>query len=328
MFILKTVSYIFLFFVKLRIFLYKTGIIKSFNPDGIKIISIGNISLGGTGKTPTTIAVGKNLMQKGYKIAVLLRGYKRKKQNETVIVHNGEKISADINRAGDEALLLADKLKCPVVVSKNRVEGANLIKERFNPDFIILDDGFQHLKLKRDKDIVLLTQKSLKKDIRILPAGRYREPLSHIKRAHTVIITKIFDYKSIKADAVKLKNITGKTIYLSDTKLISFLNVKTGEKIFPEDLYEKECVILCGLAQPEYFETMLRDKGVKIVKKFEFPDHHSYGKKDYKKINKFKKYPVITTEKDIVKINVEKIESNILLTANIEITFHNPFDSK
>jgi len=328
MFILKIASYIFLFFVKLRIFLYKTGIIKSFKPNGTKIISIGNISLGGTGKTPTTIAIGKNLIQKGYKIAVLLRGYKRKQQNKTVIVHNGEKISADINQAGDEALLLADKLKCPVVVSKNRVKGANLIKERFNPDFIILDDGFQHLKLKRDKDIVLLTQKSLKKDIRILPAGRYREPLSHIKRAHTVIITKIFDYKTIRADAVKLKNITGKTIYLSDTKLISFLNVRTGEKISPENLYEKECVIFCGLAQPEYFETMLRDKGIKIVKKFEFPDHHSYRKKDYKKINKFKKYPVITTEKDIVKINVKKIESDILLTANIEVIFHTPFDPK
>ncbi len=321
MFILKALSYVSLFFIKLRIFLYRVGIFKSYKIEGLKIISIGNLAMGGTGKTPATIAIGQNLIEKGFRIAVLLRGYKRKNIKEIIMVHDGEKIVANPEKSGDEAYLIARKLSCPVMVSKDRVKGAELIKKEFNPDFLLLDDGFQHLRLKRDKDIVLVTQKSLENRIYVFPAQKFREPLSHLKRADVIIITKIHNAKNIKKNIIKLKKIN-KPVYLGNTELISFTNAKTGETLATEELSGKECVIFSGLAQPEYFEQILLENNIKIIDKLEFPDHYRYREKDYKKLNKFRESVLITTEKDIVKIDVTKLKSETILTANIKYSFH------
>ncbi len=322
MFFLKPLSYIFLFFVKFRIFLYKSGILKTHEIKGSKIVSIGNISLGGTGKTPVTVAIAENLIKKGFSVSILLRGYKRKSSDETVIVHNGEKMLSSPEISGDEAYLTAKKLNCPVVVSGDRVKGAKLLKEKFMPDFILLDDGFQHLKLKRDKDIVLLTEKSLNEKIYVLPAKKFREPLSHLKRADLIIITKIINKKSAYKKAVHLKQTFGKSVYIAEMLLESYTNIKTEEKLSPTSLFGKKCVIFCAIAQPIYFEQLLTANGVNVIKKFYYPDHYYYKKKDYKKIDKLKEHILITTEKDGIKLNVKEIEAETLLTANIKYSFY------
>ncbi len=310
MFILKFFSYIFLFFVKLRLICYKYGIFKSYKINNVTIISIGNISFGGTGKTPTTIEVAKNLLRKKFKISILLRGYKRKSKASILLVSNGKETFCNPIECGDEAYLLASKLKCPVVVAKDRVKGATYIVEKFNPDYIILDDGFQHLRLKRDIDIVLLTQKSLKHKIYTFPAGKFREPLSHIKRASFIIITKIFQKETLKRDYAKLKAMTNKDIFACEIFLEHFIDIE--KKILDKDFFsEKEVIIFCGIGQPEYFEKLLIENNIVIKEKLFFPDHYTLKDSDYNKINSLKNYPILTTEKDFVKLNSKLIESDI-----------------
>jgi tetraacyldisaccharide 4'-kinase len=310
MLILKILSYIFLIIVKIRIFLYKTGILKSYKIKGIKIVSVGNISLGGTGKTPVTMELSKNLFKKNFKIAILLRGYKRKNKAPILLVSNGEKIFYTPKECGDEAYLLAKNLNCPVVVAKNRVKGAKYLKDNFNLDFIILDDGFQHLRLQRDIDIVLVTQKTLKEKVYLLPAKKYREPISHLKRASFIIITKIFDKKTLKKDYLKLKKTVNKNIYGSEIILKGFKNQEN--KNFKKDYFKnKKVVIFCGIEEPVYFEKLLENNGLIIKEKVFFPDHYTLKHTDYKKLNSFSNYPIITTEKDIVKLNFDKLNSKI-----------------
>ncbi len=311
MFILKIVSYIFFLFVKLRILLYQVGILKSYKIKNCKVISIGNISFGGTGKTPVTIEIANNLIFKGYKVAVILRGYKRKSKDNIKVVSDGKNIISDPFESGDEAFLIAKKVGCPVVVAKNRVKGAKYIVENFNVDFILLDDGFQHLKIKRDKDIVLLTEKNLNEPLFL--ANKFREPLTHIKRADLIIITKITDYKKISMKILEIKRMFNKEIYISKIILKNFTDIKT-EKIYPPDYFEgKKCGIFCGIANPEYFKKVLSEHGVIIDKEIIFPDHYYMHEKDYSLLNESKNIPFITTEKDAVKLNIDKIFNNVFI---------------
>jgi len=317
--IIKLLSYIFLFFVKTRNLLYFTGIFKSFKIENLKIISVGNLSFGGTGKTPITIKIAENLKRKGFKVAVLLRGYKRRSRKPLVVVHDGVNLLSDPTEAGDEAILIAKEITSPVVVSKDRVSAAKYIKDNFNPDFLILDDGFQHLRLRRDKDILIITQDELEKDIYLPPAGRFREPLSHAKRADTIVITKIYDYQKIYRKLISLQNKINRSIFLTDIVVKGFLDCKTGEILKNDFFKDKECIIFCGIGKPQYFEKVLLDTGLLIKKKFFFPDHYVLKDKDYKKIDS-DTLPIITTSKDFVKIDTKNFRNNIFVL-NIDYKF-------
>ncbi len=164
--------------VRLREFLYLKGIKKRCKFP-TKVISVGNLSVGGTGKTPTTLEIAKFLTSKGYRVAVVLRGYKREKKG-TLLVSDGEQIFFSPSQVGDEAYLYARLLKVPVAVAERRCEGVSLVVERFRPDAVLLDDAFQHLAVERDLDVVLLTPQDLRD--RVLPLGRLREPPEVLKR--------------------------------------------------------------------------------------------------------------------------------------------------
>ena len=318
MFILKIVSYIFFIFVKLRILLYQVGILKSYKINNCKVISIGNISFGGTGKTPVTIEIANNLIYRGYKVAVLLRGYKRKSKDKIKVVSDGKNITSDPFESGDEAFLIAKKVGCPVIVAKNRVKGANYIVDNFNVDFILLDDGFQHLRIKRDKDIVLLTEENLNEPSFLV--NKFREPLAHIKRADLIIITKITDYKKINRKILEIKNIFNKEIYTSKIILKNFIDIKT-DKVYPANYFEgKKCGIFCGIAKPEYFKELLLEHGIIVDKEFLFPDHYYLQEKDYSQLNESKDIPFITTEKDAVKLNIERLNNQVFI-AEIRYSF-------
>lgn len=319
MLILKFFSYIFLFFVKVRLFLYESGILKSYKIKDVKVISVGNISLGGTGKTPVTIEIAKNLLTNGYKISVLLRGYKRKDKGEILTVSDGKKIFYTAEQCGDEAYLIAKKLKCPVVVSKNRIKGAKYLKEKFQVDFIILDDGFQHLKLQRDIDIVLVTQKSLNEKVFLLPAKKYREPISHLKRASFIVVTKIYNRKKLKINCLLLKHLINRKVYVAEIILNNFIDINGN--LIDKNLFKgKKVAIFCGIAQPEYFEKLLIENQIIVKEKIYFPDHHFFSEKDYRRLNSIENYPLITTEKDIVKLNLNKLKT-ALYVADISYKF-------
>ena len=155
-----------------------------------KVISVGNITMGGTGKTPTVIYLSNLLKKKGCKIGIVSRGYKRT-TNGSVLVSNGIKVLKKWEEVGDEPYMMAKKLKgVPIVVDKNRYRGGVLLVNEFNPDIILMDDGFQHRKLHRDFDIILINGKDDYRKHTLLPYGLFREPWDSILRANVILTTK------------------------------------------------------------------------------------------------------------------------------------------
>ncbi|MBC8199083.1 MAG: tetraacyldisaccharide 4'-kinase [Desulfobacterales bacterium] len=176
--------------VKLREFCYKTGLLKSKRLP-CAVISIGNITVGGTGKTPMAIKVAQIIRRLGYKVAIISRGYKGGAEKTGGIVSNGHTIFMEPEKAGDEPFMMASKLKdIPVVVGQNRFEAGRLAIQEFNPDVIVLDDAFQHLNLKRDIDIVLLDCGRPLGNAHLLPRGILRETISALKRSDAFVLTR------------------------------------------------------------------------------------------------------------------------------------------
>ena len=182
-------SFIYQNLVAIRNFFYKTKILstKSLN---CKVISIGNITVGGAGKTPTVEYLSNLLQSKGHNVGIISRGYKRKSKS-TLVVTDGKNKPKSWEHVGDEPFLLAHKLEnIPIVVGTSRYKAGCMMIEKFHPDVILIDDGFQHLSLHRDLDIVLVNSKDKRSDHKLIPSGKLREPISNLTKADLIIITK------------------------------------------------------------------------------------------------------------------------------------------
>jgi len=286
--------------VKLRNYLYRKGIFKTCRPKA-RVISVGNLSVGGTGKTPTVLHLAKHLKGKGLKVSILLRGYRRETKG-TLLVSDGEKPLVGIRQCGDEAYLYAKLLKgIPVVVAENRCEGAKLLEKLFSPEVILLDDGFQHLRIERDFDIVLITPRDLKD--KVLPFGRLREPLSVLKeRGDYCLFSKTEKpHRGLEnfcsSLGKKFGYLTLKGFKLFDHRLrgVDFSSLK-GEKVG----------VVSALGDNETFlkqvEELSQIYGFEITKVVQFRDHYHY--KDFKPDQNL---VWITTFKDFFKIGGENL---------------------
>lgn len=268
------------------------------------VLSIGNLTVGGTGKTPLTMAVAERLSREGISVAILSRGYKRKGTKEAV-VSDGREILLGPKEAGDEPYLMARSLKgIPVLVGKDRFQTGRLALERFSVRGLLLDDGFQHQRLWRDLDILLLDSRLGFGDGHLLPRGPLREPLSGIRRARMVVLTKVEE----KAHGHALENVIRRFCpqvelyhsYYEATGLVGpggeweELSVLRGRKVF----------VLSGVADPHSFFSLLRRSGALICGEAIFPDHHSYRTSDLTCLNEKVKdcNYLVTTEKDMVKL--------------------------
>ena len=258
--------------VRLRELLYLKGIKKRCKFPA-KVISIGNLSVGGTGKTPTTLELAKFLTSRGYRVSVVLRGYKREKKG-TLLVSDGKEIFFSPSEVGDEAYLYARLLNIPVAVAERRCEGVSLVVERFRPDVVLLDDAFQHLAVERDLDIVLLTPKDLKD--RVLPFGRLREPPAVLKRrGDFCLFTKTESYQPLEEFCKALG------------KPYGYLTLK-GFKLFTPSLEEvplstlegKEVGIVSALGDNETFQKQVFNLAkiyrFEVKKVLAFRDHYHY----------------------------------------------------
>ncbi|MDL1956592.1 MAG: tetraacyldisaccharide 4'-kinase [Candidatus Desulfofervidus auxilii] len=290
--------------LRLHQFLYKSGLLSQKKLPS-KIISIGNLSVGGSGKTPFVIFLAKFFKSMGEKVIVVTRGYKS--QSKSFIVSDGNKIYLTAKQAGDESYLLASNLKgIPVLKGKNRYKAIKLAYKYFSPKIVILDDAFQHYALKRDIDIVLLNAKNPFGNGYLLPRGILREPISALKRAHAVIITKVRHEREIKKFRNFLKkNFSHLAIFDAFSYINKIFNLK-GESFSPFMLYNKPCLIFCGLANPKNFYETCKELNIKIIKFFSYPDHYFYTEKDIKNLIKMAKIfgaeALVTTEKDAVKL--------------------------
>ncbi len=289
-------------FVYLRNLLYLKGFLKRCKPKRAKVISVGNLSVGGTGKTPTVMEIAKFLHSKGLKVSVLLRGYKRKSSGP-LLVADGERTLLDIERAGDEAYLYARLLKgVSVAVAERRCEGFALLEEKINPNVIVLDDALQHLKAYRDFDIVLLRPKDLE-DL-LLPFGRLREPPSVLRlKGDYCLFTKCHPPQE---RLERLCRSLGKPFGYADYTDYRLLSPE-GEKIDPESLKGLKLGAVSALGDNQNFLERLKEylngHGLVLERVLTFEDHF-----DYSKTCLDKDLVWITTFKDFFKLQNKGID--------------------
>ena len=268
------------------------------------VVSIGNLTTGGVGKTPVTLEVAKYYLGLNKKVAILSRGYGGKLNNkEPNLISDGSGSQYTGTMAGDEPVWLSDNCKGAYVVTcSSRIKAEKFVKERFNPDIIILDDGFQHRKMKRDLDIVLVDSVNKFGNKFLLPAGPLREDLNNIQRAHkVVVVNKGFDDRDALKYCDHLKKKFKKDTYLCKIIPDCAYNIFTGEEL-PKD---SKIMAFSAIGQPASFYDFLK-KDHRLIAVMDFEDHHSYEKEDISKIIQFAQEEnitnIVTTEKDAVKL--------------------------
>jgi tetraacyldisaccharide 4'-kinase len=274
---LNPLSIIYGAMVRVRNALYDTGRLRTRRLQG-PVISIGNLSAGGSGKTPFVILLGELLKARGIKFDVLSRGYGRETRGVSLVDPGGLP-----QQFGDEPLLIARKLEIPVIVGEDRSEAGRFAESRFGPQLHLLDDGFQHRALTRDFDIVLVTPKDA--NDQLLPAGRLREPLHSLGRADAVVLA-----SGASEEAFPLN---GKLVW----------RVRRG--ILAEGVPERP-VVFCGIARPENFLLQVRAANIEPAAQAFYRDHHAYGEKDVQELLDLKQRSeaggFVTTEKDAVNL--------------------------
>ena len=304
-FLLSPFVFIYWLSVFIRNFFYKHHIFKTKSLP-CKVISVGNITVGGSGKTPTVEYLSRLLQSKGIKVGIISRGYGRKSK-KTLIVTDGLIKPKSWENFGDEPYLLAQNLEnIPIVVGRSRYEAGIKMIENFNPDIIIIDDGFQHLSLYRDLDIVLVNSKDTPAIHQLIPAGKLREPLSNLSRADLIILTKsnIHEPSNYLIKTIEMMNLQFiyNKIELDDVLLGFKIENQTLDKIKQQKIY-----IFSALGDQKGFNKTMENTGAIIVGHSRYPDHHHYTSNDLKNIVKKAKNNgasfLITTEKDMVKIN-------------------------
>ena len=304
--LLAPLSIMFLGLFLLRDFLYKLGILSK-KKLPCKVISVGNISSGGTGKTPFVIMLASFFQSKGISVGILSRGYKRKGFGP-LLVTDGFSKSSEWQLCGDEPALMAKRLEgIPIVVDKKRIRGGLFLIKKFNPKVIILDDAFQHKAIYRNLDIVLINSSlHTNNHGKLLPLGSLREPWSCIKRAHLIIASKINLSKNPHQTLKKIKK-TSLPYFQSSIGLNRKLvgcDEKTPMTI--RQLKGVQVMLVSGIGDSNSFQTLVEKTGAIIVENLMYSDHYSYTKKDHEIIftrkDKINAQLILTTEKDFIKL--------------------------
>lgn len=300
--LLKICQIIYLLGVKIRYWLYARGILKTYESSK-EIISIGNLSVGGTGKTPFTIWLANNYIKENFLPCIVLRGYKAKQKiTSPVLVNRNIHTAEDI---GDEALLIAQRTEAQVIVCPDRVQAVKYIESNL-PDIniILLDDAYQNLKVKKNKNICLIDCSDSLGDS-VLPVGSLREEFRHIERADSIILTRAY-ISSGKVSELKEKikeyNIHAEIVELQET-LSNIKTLDNNRDISLESLNNKTGIAFCGLGNPQqFFELLKQNNQLNITEYKSFPDHHSYSSQDIEELVSLECDYLLTTAKDAVKL--------------------------
>lgn len=314
--ILSPFALIYFLIIFFRNKLYDWSILK-YSKLPCRVISVGNLTVGGTGKTPVVEYLANYFKNKNKKIVIISRGYKRKSRG-LQIVSDGTNILSTPEDSGDEPYLLALKLKgVPVIVDIKKERAGYTAWNKFKPEVLILDDGFQYRRLYREVDIVLFEDSILNKNKFLLPSGPYREPLSSISRAQIIWFTKTnlsTDFNKLnskitfcKPEHVIHSKFKPKRLVHFNSRKAEHLTKLTGKRIF----------VFCGIGNPNSFLETLDNLGAETVGKKIFQDHHFYTKRDIYQIIKQSRNVasdwIVTTEKDWVNLPRDTMEPNLSL---------------
>ncbi len=283
------------------------------------VVSVGNLTVGGTGKTPLVALVAGILVKRGWNPAILTRGYGRRRGTGLVAIPPGSGRIADPRRVGDEPALLARELpQVPIVICANRYRAGRTAEKRFQANVHILDDGFQHLAIARALDVVVLdvTQEISRRAL--LPAGRFREPISALKRAHLIVLT-----RAELGDADAWEDLARRThpeaeVFRCSTVVSQFVDLGSGQCFTIEQLKDSPVSAFCGIGNPCAFFADLRRWGFTVVREDVFTDHHVYTKAEMHGLVERAVLAgasaIITTRKDAVKIAPDsKLEKAVFI---------------
>ena len=309
--------------VNMKLLCYKMGILGKERLNCF-VISLGNITVGGTGKTPTAQRLAKDIRDMGYKVVILNRGYRSKWHGEVGIVSDGKNLHMDAAEAGDEAYMLAKHLpNVPVLIGAERAVTGKYAIEHFGAEVAILDDGYQHWQLVRDMDILLVDAVNVFGNGHLLPRGTLRESMSHISRADVCLITKVDQAEAGAGEYIR------ETVhkYNAEAKIVESIHQPrcfiplaewvvnlASEGISVESISGQKMVAVSAIGNPASFEQTLRDLGAEIVESIRYPDHHEYTVKEMQDVlqqaDALGAESIVITEKDAVKIPAEFAKSN------------------
>jgi len=286
---------------RLRAALYRTGVFRTRRLPR-PVISVGNLTVGGTGKTPVTAHIARLLLDEGYRVAVLSRGYGGSLEGRTAIVSDGVTTLLTADQCGDEPYLLASTIPgLMVIMGSDRYGAGMLAMERLSPDIFLLDDGYQHLRLFRDLNLLLLDATRPFGNGMTLPAGLLREPPTAIERAHVAIFTRCRDDRAFVSPLPRLPHLT------ASLDSLEFVNLAEGKSEAPERMAGKRYLAFAGIAAPESFFAALISQGVRPIRTIAYPDHEPYNGRRLEELTALMGENgidgAITTEKDGVKLS-------------------------
>jgi tetraacyldisaccharide 4'-kinase len=316
-----------------RAFLYRKNILLKPQRLPVPVISIGNLTLGGTGKTPMVRYVTRLLLDRGLRPAIVSRGYGGKATGKVNIVSDGTAIRLSPDMAGDEPYMLAEALPdVPVLTGSQRPRVALLAIREFGVNCIVMDDGFQHLALKRDLDLVLFSASALLGDRRVFPGGLLREPLSALGRSHGFVITGVDGGNRSKVKDFQQwlqGSFPGKPVFAGEYLPAGIWHSSEGTAYSLAEARESQVFAFAGIANPESFRQTLLQQGFLLAGFKEFKDHHGYTAQDVVALVAAAvahgATALITTEKDFVKLRPFFGEFPIL-ALTIELRMEQGFD--
>ncbi|HYH84659.1 MAG TPA: tetraacyldisaccharide 4'-kinase [Pyrinomonadaceae bacterium] len=299
-----------------RLRLYRSGFLKTENV-GVPVISVGNITTGGTGKTPLVECVARAVALEGRRACVLTRGYGRADERRRVVVSDGERVLADAGESGDEPRLLAEQLLgvAAVVCDRDRVGAARWARETLGAEVFILDDGFQHMKIARDLDIVTLDATAPWGGGHMLPRGRLREPREGLRRADCIIITRseqASDLKGLRAEVARLAGsrslVIASRVRTRGLRLLggAYEMIEGANAELESVAKGQSAAAFCGVGNPRAFFEQLRREGFDLRYTRAFPDHHDFRDSDLAAVVREAEQGgariLLTTAKDAVKL--------------------------
>ena len=308
--------------VNIKLAMYNRHIFKKDKLDCF-VISLGNVTVGGTGKTPTAQYLAREIRDMGYRVVILNRGYRAKWRGDVGVVSDGERLHMDASMAGDEAYMLAKHLpSVPVLIGAERAVTGRYAIEQFGAEVAILDDGYQHWQLERDMDILLVDAVNVFGNGYLLPRGTLREPIDNIDRADVCLMTKVDQaapgsrehiwetFRSYNQDGLIVESIHRPRQFVPIAEW--FEDIGAGG-VPAQDLNKKTALAVSAIGNPASFEHTLADLGIEILESMRYPDHHHYGEKDMQEVlyraETMGAEAIIITEKDAVKIPKDVVKA-------------------
>lgn len=312
--------------VKTRIVAYERGLLKTYRLQA-PVISVGNLTVGGTGKTPCVAFIARALRDAGHNVAILSRGYKRETRGR-VEVSNEKEILCSPHESGDEPYLLAQS--CPgvrVVVDEDRYAAGQWLEAQSQISVFLLDDAFQHLRLARDLNLLLVDATEALANAKMVPFGRLREPLTGLRRADAVIFTRCdqpFDRKSL-IETVKKHVRPNTPLFFAHHEMTRLRMLCNQLTVRLEDFAPTPVAAISGIAKPDRFNQDLLKAGIRIAMRQDFEDHHRYTPEEFSRINRNAKAAnaeaIVVTEKDAANLSDKMIQQSQLPVYAAQIEF-------